>query len=62
MIKRIFGVFLTTILLVAVLSGCKHFTSTDGHLEWISPDGVHYWYSAYSLAPRYGHDGNLVID
>lgn len=34
--------------------------------EWVSPDGVHYWYktSGYMgyLAPRYDHDGNLVID
>lgn len=34
--------------------------------EWISPDGVHYWYqrSGYHamLAPRYDNNGNLVID
>ena len=34
--------------------------------EWISPDGVHYWYqqSGYHamLAPRYDSEGNLVID
>lgn len=34
--------------------------------EWISPDGVHYWHNRGSniemLAPRYDHDGQLVID
>lgn len=34
--------------------------------EWVSPDGVHYWMCDSSrknaLAPRYDHDGNLVID
>ena len=34
--------------------------------EWISPDGVHYWYYKYGyqamLAPRYDSDGNLIID
>lgn len=34
--------------------------------EWISPDGVHYWFQREGnremLAPRYDHDGNLVID
>lgn len=34
--------------------------------EWVSPDGVHYWYqqSGYHamLAPRYDSNGNLVIE
>lgn len=34
--------------------------------EWVSPDGVHYWYqqSGYHamLAPRYDRNGKLVID
>lgn len=34
--------------------------------EWISPDGVHYWYQyggyGRMLAPRYDNNGNLVID
>lgn len=34
--------------------------------EWISPDGVHYWYrnTAYGgvMAPRYDNNGELVID
>lgn len=35
--------------------------------EWVSPDGVHYWYgkeiNGYSwFAPRYDNNGNLVID
>lgn len=34
--------------------------------EWISPDGVHYWYQREGyhamLAPRYDKNGNLVID
>lgn len=34
--------------------------------EWISPDGVHYWYQEAGyhamLAPRYDSNGNLVID
>lgn len=34
--------------------------------EWISPDGVHYWYrqDGYRamLAPRYTASGNLVVD
>ena len=35
-------------------------------VEWISPDGVHYWFykSHYkmALAPRYDRNGELVID
>lgn len=35
--------------------------------EWISPDGVHYWfhegmYGESFLAPRYDKNGNLVTD
>ena len=34
--------------------------------EWISPDGVHYWFyrAGYQamMAPGYDADGNLVID
>lgn len=35
--------------------------------EWVSPDGVHYWYKTGSygeswLAPRIDNDGNFVID
>lgn len=35
--------------------------------EWVSPDGVHYWYNkemnGYSwFAPRYDNNGKLVID
>lgn len=34
--------------------------------EWISPDGVHYWYQQAGyhamLAPRYDAEGNLVIE
>lgn len=34
--------------------------------EWVSPDGVHYWYQQAGyhamLAPRYDKNGNLVID
>lgn len=34
--------------------------------EWVSPDGVHYWYQQKGyhavLAPRYDAEGNLVID
>lgn len=33
--------------------------------EWVSPDGVHYWFRQEGnsfLAPRYDHDGNLVIE
>lgn len=34
--------------------------------EWISPDGVHYWYQRGGyhamLAPRYDAEGNLVIE
>lgn len=33
--------------------------------EWISPDGVHYWYYTEPhlgmLAPRYDAEGNLVV-
>lgn len=34
--------------------------------EWISPDGVHYWYQQAGyhamLAPRYDANGQLVIE
>ncbi|MDO5125353.1 MAG: hypothetical protein Q4D35_03135 [Ruminococcus sp.] len=35
-------------------------------VEWISPDGVHYWCTGNttgnSMAPRYDNNGNLVVD
>lgn len=34
--------------------------------EWVSPDGVHYWYHDFGygivLTPRYDANGNLIID
>lgn len=52
-----------------LLSGCDNERIVNNNdtqfQEWISPDGVHYWYRGASqgyLAPRYDRDGNLVID
>lgn len=42
-------------------------TANDfGTFEWVSPDGVHYWVyngtNRYGMAPRYDHNGKLVIE
>lgn len=58
-------------LIVGALALDKHYNthphSEDVQItEWVSPDGVHYWYqqSGYHamLAPRYDRNGELVID
>lgn len=63
---KIVLIAIAAILISIFTTGCsfKHESSFD---EWISPDGVHYWYETnvggYSfLAPKYNHDGELVID
>lgn len=58
-------------LLFLLIGAEKRFNSTNHSddvkvTEWVSPDGVHYWYQQAGyhamLAPRYDSDGNLVID
>lgn len=46
--------------LLLMLSGCG--VGETRANEWISPEGVHYWQFGSAMAPRYDHDGNLVID
>lgn len=71
--KKIAAVTLAGILLFG-LNGCsdggEYVHNSDYMDEWISPDGVHYWIKQTSgtttargfMAPRYDHDGNLVIE
>ena len=53
------------------LTGCApgggEYVRNSGYMdEWISPDGVHYWRDDVGkngcMAPRYDHEGNLVIE
>lgn len=63
-------ILLVTICICLTFSGCikrEKYVEDEYFNEWISPDGVHYWFreglNGYSyLAPRYDHDGNLIID
>lgn len=56
-------ILITLLTMLLTLVGCDdNRTQTDGYIEWISPDGVHYWDLYNQLAPRYDHDGNLVIE
>ena len=63
------------ILMAFLLTGCDNrpdnSTVNEDTKEWISPDGVHYWYWSvynkdggwsYVLAPRYDCEGNLVTE
>ena len=63
--KKIAVIALASTLLFG-LAGCAGRDSTynSGYMdEWISPDGVHYWRdNAGYMAPRYDHEGNLVIE
>lgn len=57
------AILITLLAMLFTLVGCDDdHTQTDGCMEWISPDGVHYWERYNQLAPRYDHDGNLVIE
>lgn len=70
------GVFIFVLLVVGLITWViihgtesgKTYEKTDIPMnEWVSPDGVHYWYhdGAYGesfLAPRYDKMGKLVID
>ena len=60
--KKIAVIALASTLLFG-LAGCA---GRDYMGEWISPDGVHYWRDDIGkngcMAPRYDHEGNLVID
>lgn len=71
--KRKLIITILAVITLITLTGCKHtrnvvkdnpMTSRVIMEEWISPDGVHYWFGVYPgcLAPRYDHDGNLIID
>ena len=67
-------VAVTAVLMAFLLTGCGAKTPAGSSInnetkEWISPDGVHYWYWSvynndggwsYVLAPRYDYEGNLV--
>lgn len=48
------------------VSSCIVVGDEYGTFEWISPDGVHYWiynnYQRFGMAPRYDHNGQLIID
>lgn len=64
-------ILLCVALIVGVLAMVRNYNSKTHSddvkmTEWISPDGVHYWYheAGYTamLAPRYDANGNLVID
>lgn len=70
-----FSVIIGIIIIVGVLIivaianaayNAKEHSDDVAVTEWISPDGVHYWYqqSGYHamLAPRYDAEGKLVID
>lgn len=71
-IKEFFIVLLVlAVLIFSIVTGTKNYNSKlhsdDIQLaEWVSPDGVHYWFyrAGYQamMAPRYDSDGNLVID
>lgn len=57
------AILITLLAMLLTLVGCReNYTRTDGYSEWISPDGVHYWDLYNQMAPRYDHDGNLVIE
>lgn len=69
--KKAIIVIISIVLFAISLTACGKDTYTRRNDtkfdEWISPDGVHYWYrdglNGYSyFAVRYDHDGNLVID
>lgn len=47
---------------VLVVNSSPSSTQVENHDVWISPDGVHYWAHESALAPRYDHNGNLVIE
>lgn len=62
--------FLMIVLAIALVIAGENKTKVHSDdvsvTEWISPDGVHYWYQREGyhamLAPRYDKNGNLVID
>lgn len=71
----VFLLILIAVIILLVTSGIKYIKSENATVhsddvevtEWISPDGVHYWYKSAGygsmmLAPRYDNDGELVID
>lgn len=66
--KKIF-LGMIAVALMTNLTGCmggETVYNSEYMNEWISPDGVHYWkdYRGYKgyMAPRYDHEGNLVIE
>lgn len=65
------AILVVIVVFIITLTGCQNpnIKSVKGtnFNEWISPDGVHYWYykgtGGYSmLAPRYDNNGDLMID
>ena len=70
-LKNVFKIGLSILVIaVIIFSQIKYNSTTHSDditmAEWVSPDGVHYWYqqSGYHamLAPRYDVSGNLVIE
>ena len=69
-------VVVIAVLMAFLLTGCgdqspENSTVNEETKEWISPDGVHYWYWSvynndggwsYVLAPRFDYEGNLVTE
>lgn len=62
--EKILGVaFIIVIALLLLVSCNSELRDTSISMdEWVSPDGVHYWYNSRAMAPRYDANGVLVID
>ena len=68
--RKLFAIVAIFIVVAVVLFAASCGSPYDGQriahsanaAEWVSIDGVHYWRVGYGMAPRYDHDGNLVID
>lgn len=68
--KRTAILIISVLMVLCLLCGCQmdEFGTYNDFAakEWVSPDGVHYWYitagSAFGITPRYDNSGNLVID
>lgn len=70
--KRLLLVVMLIIMLLTMCSCSEdpngiNVYSTNGKMsEWISPDGVHYWFyksnKAIGIAPRFDRDGHIIID
>lgn len=70
MSKKIISILLFSVMIL-MLSGCYDNKNNNGTLlknvrifgnEVVSPDGVHYWKSEYTLTPRIDNRGKHIID